>query len=674
MKSNAFGTAPVRGICGLIFLLGLMSLLSCGGSATQSPSQTPTPPPATVDLTTTMTTPALDATVPATTAANIAQVLSSADSQPVGTPLAIPTSSVGFPTPLFAVDSGGKPLLAAYATSGTTTLSASSTATTLVTLTLGLPTTSLSYSQLTQDIQKASDYSTLATDIQASLSTGTSPLDSQTVSQDVANVVNEVLTVVAPQPSSATASAAHPSASSHLFRQQHAHTSLPPENAAPPLPFQILGPFAWLPTFYSVYIASPTSQGGVNLINTMPIQFHASSQDKNSNAIDGGETLPAADIIFGLVPLKPQAVGIQGNGQTFTVTVDETDLATQKVNVNQVLTDWLIFAIGQVTNINANLPGLQACAQQGSKELLNAIINANTSIFIPLSTGADVAQSVAVALSGNIMFSALKTVITCSAPGIAASAAASAAIANLAKFVVPLSGVWKVLQFVASASGPLTETGLMFYYWNDSQDVNVCEDNGSLAPCGGFWAGSYSVSTCNTPGYVGSGDPCSYIVWSLSLGSAGFGSRTARLYVGPNQANNVRYEQQFDAEFCSAGSGVDLTTAGSWEDTEDLTNVFLSGVHSTTLTFTITQRSPTLVSGTFAGSFEYPVSSSGTAQGQIAGQWSLTPLSAAFPKCITNGYEWCYVGGSAVNAVSNTGTGSCPFLDPAAPAPPGEWQ
>src|SRR6185312_7554379 len=99
-------------------------------------------------------------------------------------------------------------------------------------------------------------------------------------------------------------------------------------------------------------------------------------------------------------------------------------------------------------------------------------------------------------------------------------------------------------------------------------------------------------------------------------GAAGFGSRTAGLYVGPNQANNVRYEQQFDGEFCSAGSGVDLSTASSWEDTEDLTNVFLSGAQSTTLTFTVTQRTPTLVSGTFAGSFEYPASS-GTPQGQI---------------------------------------------------------
>jgi hypothetical protein len=30
------------------------------------------------------------------------------------------------------------------------------------------------------------------------------------------------------------------------------------------------------------------------------------------------------------------------------------------------------------------------------------------------------------------------------------------------------------------------------------------------AQTSGFWAGSYSVSTCTTPGYVGSGDPCSY--------------------------------------------------------------------------------------------------------------------------------------------------------------------
>jgi hypothetical protein len=192
------------------------------------------------------------------------------------------------------------------------------------------------------------------------------------------------------------------------------------------------------------------------------------------------------------------------------------------------------------------------------------------------------------------------------------------------------------------------------------------------AQASGFWGGSYSVSTCNTPGYIGSGDPCSYIVWSLAPGDGGHGSNTAELYVGPNQANNVRYEQEFDAEFCSAGSGVDLSTANSWGDTEDLTNVFLSGAQSTTLTFTVTQRTPTLISGTFAGSFEYPTSS-GTAKGQITGQWSLTPLSVAFPKCITKGYEWCYESGIAANALSGTGTGSCPFLYPTDPAPAGEW-
>src|SRR5579863_9006016 len=88
-----------------------------------------------------------------------------------------------------------------------------------------------------------------------------------------------------------------------------------------------------------------------------------------------------------------------------------------------------------------------------------------------------------------------------------------------------------------------------------------------------FWSGTYFVSTCNTPGYIGSGDPCSYIVWSLYPGDGGFGTNTAGLYVGPNQANTIRYEQEFDSEFCSAGSGVDLSSAGSWTDTEDLSNV-----------------------------------------------------------------------------------------------------
>lgn len=524
--------ATVRHFVFALVALSLASLFlsSCGGGGgSSSGTGGGSAPP--IDLTTTTTTIAVDNSVPSATSDIIAEVVSSADSEPLGQPLSIPTSSTGFATPVFALDSNQDLLLAAYASSSQTTLGASSTATTLAILTLGtLPSPGPSFAQVAQDVQSAPGFQTLIADIVASLADGTSPLTSQSVVQDVATVVNQVLPVIISQSGSLKASRSGALTASRVrfspkFGRPRADATQTTEFAGPPLPFQILGPS--LPNnFFSVYIASATAQGGVSLANKMPIALHATSTDQSGNTIDAGEVLPAASLWSQLT--TPSAVAVKGNGQTFVVNVDETDPTTQMTNIRQIIADWLIFLVGQATNLGTKqLPNLETCAAQGSAQIISAVGNANTTIFVSTATGAQVGASLASGLTIGLISGTVKTLFACAAPGVSSTAVAAAAIANLAELLSPLAGAWEDIKLVASASGPLTEEALTLYYWNNVQPVQVCEAGGDVVSCiqGTTWNGNITWSSgvvtpvslgFSSQGAVGTYGPIGAVEWTTN--------------------------------------------------------------------------------------------------------------------------------------------------------------
>lgn len=201
----------------------------------------------------------------------------------------------------------------------------------------------------------------------------------------------------------------------------------------------------------------------------------------------------------------------------------------------------------------------------------------------------------------------------------------------------------------------------------------------------GFWGGTYRYTTCTTPGYVGSGDPCAYVLVQVVTGSAGQYTGPKGLYarLGSKESNNIRYEQAFNAEICSASSGIDLASEDSWMQTVDLANVFFANSSNGTVVFSVKKRLPTEISGTFSGSFDYPIAGpipggpNGVSHGTLSGEWSMAPLSQAFPKCITGGAAYCSTFGKGYNYAdpSAPGTGNeCPWHFPSEPAPPGQWQ
>lgn len=190
----------------------------------------------------------------------------------------------------------------------------------------------------------------------------------------------------------------------------------------------------------------------------------------------------------------------------------------------------------------------------------------------------------------------------------------------------------------------------------------------------GFWQGSYTLTGCIAPGYVGSGNPCAYVVISLALGAGGSYSGADGLYarLGTSESNNIRIEHEFDEEMCSATTG-DIATANTFSDTYAMTGVLLGDAESTTLVFTITSRLPTTISGTFSASFNYPIANNGVAVGTATGTWTLVPRTTSFPKCLTNGADLCTASGANFD-YDTSYPGSCTWIDPSLPAPPGEWQ
>jgi len=207
---------------------------------------------------------------------------------------------------------------------------------------------------------------------------------------------------------------------------------------------------------------------------------------------------------------------------------------------------------------------------------------------------------------------------------------------------------------------------------------------------GQFWEGSYTYTKCTVPpDYVGL-LPCAYVLVSLAYGPSYGGPLGLYARTGTNEENNIRIDHDWSgAEWCQAQSGIDLGKINSWNINFPNNNTYT--VSLVPLTFTVTNRSSSLISGVFAGSFEVfvqgdevvPGNIGGIGTGQIEGVWSLHPRSKSFPKCLTNGAEFCVAGDYAYNATTRSigDKGSCDWQDASimygginySQGRPGEW-
>jgi len=242
----------------------------------------------------------------------------------------------------------------------TTAMSAKSTAEVFAILAIGTP--SIPSSQMTAYVDAAASFPTLVADIQIALQNGTLPLSAQNIQADLATVLGDTI--------------------SYVYQQQttkpfvaRPESILPTETATQPLPFQIIGPFPSLKTVASVYIDSPNGDGGVNLKNTLPISFSASSRDLTENSIDNGETLPSFDLVSNILvhlTTSPTATKVSGNGQNFVVTLNTAQ--TDSANVTKLVTDIILQAINLAIDRKiTDSVNLQSCAGKGANQIVSAV-------------------------------------------------------------------------------------------------------------------------------------------------------------------------------------------------------------------------------------------------------------------------------------------------------------
>jgi hypothetical protein len=385
---------------------------------------------------------------------------------------------------VFAVDANQNVILAAYANSPTTALSADSTAVALVLLTDGIiPSTAITFSELVQDVQSAAGYDALVASITASLSAGTPPLQSSSVVQNVSTVVDQILKMVVDQNfSSATVGSNH----STIAAQQ------PLVQAFPGPPVQILGPTSSLPTFLSVYISASKSSG-VSLINSMPFTWEATSTDQTGATLSAAETLDGTNPLVDLlnIPgLEPPPLSLIGNGKNFTVTVFQTQ-ATAWDNARVIVSDVISLGLASITGIPGS--GASQCSNDAALQMLTGLGDSFQSTLLNAPTGQQAAAILLAQISKTVMYQALRTALQCVSP----KAVTSQAVASLFGWLVPELAVWKT---VSSAFGavPLA-TDLVFWaaYWNTSQPIEVCQSAGALVNC---LVGTWTYSGTTTSG------------------------------------------------------------------------------------------------------------------------------------------------------------------------------
>jgi trimeric autotransporter adhesin len=618
------------------------------------------------DLKTMSTITELDAALPQQLSQSINQIISSADSQSLGSLLEIPTNSAGFATPIFAVDIDQGVLLAAFADSATTKLSADSTAEVLVVSTIGsIPSTGPAFSELLSDVHGTAGYSELVSDISQSITSGTPPLKSNSVVVSVATVVNQTIALILARGPQSNVSTKSTLIASEPFA----------EEAVPPPPIQIVGPTGNA-TFESVFISAATASGGVTLVNNMPISWEATSADENSSPIDTGKPLPGVGFFTTAIP-----VDIAGNGDSFTVTVAQTE-ATEQANLKKLVSDYVSLSLEQITGLGPE--GLGPCAQEVSDSILKALGDTFQKALLDAPTGTAASLLLAGNLTGTTIFNALKYALNCAIPAGNSAPGVLKALANLSSWVAPTLQLWKALSLV---TGPATDSGFTWYYWDQSQSIRVCESEGKIAPCGDFWEGTYQITSCSAPGAIGTGGATAYCDMTMNWpNGALYDSGYISFRSGSSESFNFRRDYSVGGSIswgiCKADSiPVKADTTNFTESTFAEASYGTPGLFDpNTVTYTITTHTVDEISGTFTAPVPYLIAQTGASsdwtKGSLSGTWQVHPVPTPFPKCVppspTNLY--CSSSGTGYDptTLADIPCGQ-PFLSVDSPPRPGEW-
>jgi hypothetical protein len=196
------------------------------------------------------------------------------------------------------------------------------------------------------------------------------------------------------------------------------------------------------------------------------------------------------------------------------VTVDQNQQA-RDANVRQLITDWMIFILNQALGKASLGVNVQACAQAGTLQIVNAMGSTFNTIILSSATGASLDLSLANNLTVNTFVGGVKAAFGC-----AAKSTSTSVLSSISAWLLPYTGWFKWVNLFLSVKTPATESALTAYYWNLAQPVQICEANNQ-------------VVSCNQPlyglGFLGSGqavvslDPSSGTVNSLYAFPGSFG-------------------------------------------------------------------------------------------------------------------------------------------------------
>jgi hypothetical protein len=267
-------------------------------------------------VTTVNTTVTYDSSIPASAQSRVTQLVSASATVSPGGTLAIPITLTGADALIMALDVNNNVVAADMADSSSATLTATSTAIALTRLILGPPSGSLTVAQLNQAIQSTAEFPNLVSSIQSAYSAGITLANSAAIFTSLDIVATQLPSSLLAQLSSAPRKQA----------QSLASPVIPPS----PLPYTLE---TWSSGSYqSIFVTgADSSKNGVDLLNSMSIDWWAASADINGVDLSaGGVSLPAASLATQAALLLPNQtvqtvvtyfnkVPLPGNGAAFNV-------------------------------------------------------------------------------------------------------------------------------------------------------------------------------------------------------------------------------------------------------------------------------------------------------------------------------------------------------------------
>jgi Bacterial Ig-like domain (group 2) len=206
-----------------------------------------------------------------------------------------------------------------------------------------------------------------------------------------------------------------------------------------------------------------------------------------------------------------------------------------------------------------------------------------------------------------------------------------------------------------------------------------------------FWSGSYQITECDSPGFIG-GQTCDAIMdWAVG-GPADLHRISFR--TGTSESYNFRrdYGNGDDDDDSVANCKADTIAIGSGtssftEQTFAEVDYYHEWWGPNSVKYTVTSSTAQAMEGTFSAPYPYTIAQTGSPSdwvfGTLKGTWQAKPLSAPFPKCVpplpTNLYCTNQYGGIGETVDFATGAPMVipcaePFANLTDPYRAGEWQ